>query len=141
MQIFSVLTKCGHVGRNYYIPITFVIRAENAREAAAIARQRPRVKHDHKDAILEVKRIDEFEAKKICRLNDLDPYLKCKNAQEQRAINEQIANRIEIEPVAKIEYQRKHRKNQHSDLLKKKSRAFYLDSRDEYLDAILANAS
>jgi hypothetical protein len=135
------MTKCGHVGNNFYIPITFVIRAENAREAAAVARQQPRVKHHHKDAILEVKCINEFEAREICRLNDLDPYLKCKNKQEQRAFVEQIAVRIEKEPAAEIEHQRKNRKNQNSDFLKKKLRTCYVDSWDERLDTMEAFAS
>jgi hypothetical protein len=51
-RYFLVCCKCGHVGRNRYIPLVYPIRADSAREAAARGRQRPGVKHHHPDAIL-----------------------------------------------------------------------------------------
>ncbi len=54
MRYFIVTAKCGHVGRDNYIPIDFAVKAESASKAASYARDLPRVKHDHKDAILSV---------------------------------------------------------------------------------------
>ena len=70
---FIVKTKCGHVGRNMYVPIDFAIWAENAREAAVIARQRPGVKRNHPDAILSVTEItrEEYFLAKQTLIKDL----------------------------------------------------------------------
>jgi hypothetical protein len=54
---FIVTAKCGHVRRANFIAIDFPVVASNGKEAAAIARQLPRVKHDHKDAILGVREV------------------------------------------------------------------------------------
>ena len=53
-KYFSVETKCGHVGKLNCVWIKFAICAENAKEAAAIARQKARAKHHHKNTIKEV---------------------------------------------------------------------------------------
>ena len=37
MKYYIVTAKCGHVGRDYYIPIDFPIRAESRTEAAKVA--------------------------------------------------------------------------------------------------------
>ena len=55
MRYYEVTAKCGHVGKGFYIPITFPVRAKSAAEAASVTRAFPRVKHDHKDAILIVR--------------------------------------------------------------------------------------
>ena len=60
-QYFMVIAKCGHVGRNNYIPVKFAVKAESKKAAAKMVRNFPRVKHDHKDAILDVKQIDYVE--------------------------------------------------------------------------------
>ena len=52
VQYYEVVCKGGHVGSNNYFPMHLFIAAENGREAAAIARQAPRVKHDRKDSIM-----------------------------------------------------------------------------------------
>ena len=54
VQYYEVVCKGGHVGSNNYFPMHLFIAAENGREAAAIARQAPRVKHDRKDSIISV---------------------------------------------------------------------------------------
>ena len=85
-RYYKVVAKCGHVGRNNYIPIAFAVSAIDGKEAAKLVRNFPRVKHNHKDAILsciEIPYIDYLELKKI-NLND--DYLKCKNIQQQRKI-------------------------------------------------------
>lgn len=59
---YKVLVKCGHVGRNKYILKWLYIKAIDGKEAAKIARNIPRVKHNHKDVIRELKKIpfDEY---------------------------------------------------------------------------------
>lgn len=93
-RFFSVVTKCGHVGRGFFIPITFPVRADSAKAAAAIARSIPRVKHHHKDVIQSVLEITMDEYIALQRQNEADPYLRCKNVQEQRALFDSIRDRI-----------------------------------------------
>lgn len=83
---YKVETKCGHVGKENYIIVNFPIKAESKKGAAKIARSIPRVKHNQKDAILSVSEITLEEYKALCILNTNDPYLKCKNKQEQKLI-------------------------------------------------------
>ena len=83
---YKVEAKCGHVGRGRCIYITFATTAENAKEAAAKVRDFKRVKHDHKDAIREVTKITYEEFIALRAQNDADPYLHCKNVQEQRKL-------------------------------------------------------
>lgn len=83
---FEVIAKCGHVGRNKYIPIKFAVEAESGKDAAAMVRRFPRVKHDHKYAILSVAKIDYARYMEINAINDNNPYLKCKSKYEQRLI-------------------------------------------------------
>lgn len=92
-KYYSVTAKCGHVGKRYFIPIEFAIRAESAKEAARIARDMPRVKHNHKDAIQSVREISREEYIALRQRNDSDPYLNCKSIQEQR-LNESIYDRL-----------------------------------------------
>ena len=84
MSFYEVKAKCGHVGRKFYALKTFAIKAENGREAARIARDIPRVKHHHKDAIVDVKKIEYDRYIEIIEMNQDDPYFKCHNVQEQR---------------------------------------------------------
>ena len=86
MKYFEVIAKCGHVGKNKCIFITFACAAENGKEAAAKVRLYKRVKHDHKDAIRDVQEITFEEYMKLRSENNADPYLHCKNPQEQRKI-------------------------------------------------------
>ena len=83
---FMVIAKCGHVGKKNYIPIKFAVMAESGKEAARMVRNYGRVKHDHKDAILDVKKIDFLEYCEIERMNSEDPYLKCHSKHEQKQI-------------------------------------------------------
>lgn len=83
---YEVIAKCGHVGRKNYIPVKFAVVAESGKEAAKKVRQFPRVKHDHKDAILYVRCITLEEFLEIKESNDNDPYLKCNSRQEQNLI-------------------------------------------------------
>ena len=85
-KYFKVEAKCGHVGHGKCIWITFATAAEDGKEAAKKVRDFKRVKHDHKDAIKKVTPIDFEEFIAIKAANDADPYLHCKNVQEQRKI-------------------------------------------------------
>ena len=83
---YEVIAKCGHVGRKNYIPVKFAVVAESGKEAAKKVRQFPRVKHNHKDAILDVRCITLEEFLEIRESNDNDSYLKCHSKQEQNLI-------------------------------------------------------
>ena len=109
-KYFSVTTKCGQVGKLNCVWIDFAIYAESAKEAAAIARQRARVKHHHKNAIKEVIEITLDEFLKLKARNDSDPYLHAKNHREQLQI-EGFEERIELDEynIAK-KYQKTSRK-------------------------------
>ena len=100
-KYYRVLTKCGHVGRNGYVPIQFAIVAETGKEAAKIARDMPRVKHHHKDAILKVEEISKSIYKEIREINANDPYLHCHSIQEQNEICD-LADRIVREKKEEI---------------------------------------
>ena len=86
IKYYMVIAKCGHVGRKNYIPIKFAVVAESGKEAAKKVRQFPRVKHNHKDAILDVRCITLEEFLEIKEINDNDPYLKCHSRKEQNLI-------------------------------------------------------
>ena len=85
-KYFMVIAKCGHVGKKHYVPIKFAVIAKDGKEAAKMVRQFPRVKHDHKDAILNVNKIDYERYLEIVEMNNNDPYLKCHSRQEQNLI-------------------------------------------------------
>jgi len=95
---YIVKTKCGHVSKRFYIEISFPIKARNGREAAAIARQIGRVKHDHRFAIIEVRAVTQEEFDLQVKTNNQDPYLKVKNKQEQDKVWELIKHRLIPEP-------------------------------------------
>jgi hypothetical protein len=90
---FLVTAKCGHVGRERYLPVTFAVIAQNARQAAAKARQYPRVKRHHKDAILRVEEIDKQTYLAAIEQNNNDPYLRCRSRREQSPYEKQIQTR------------------------------------------------
>ena len=94
MKYYSVTAKCGHVGRKYYIPIEFATVADSGKEAAAKIRSIPHVKHHHKDAIIAVKEINYKQYLDLVKTNRYDPYLHCKNKQEQALVMDDIMPRI-----------------------------------------------
>ena len=102
-----VTLKGGHVGRNNYIVFSYPLYAESGKEAARIGRTLPRVKHDAKDAVLDVKQInlkDYILAKLQC---DRDPYLHCINRQEQAAYMDELSHRIYRNAEVK-KYKKRH---------------------------------
>ena len=125
-KYYTVTCKCGHVGIKYFIRVSFPIIATCGKDAAYIARHYiPRVKHDHKDAILDCSEITHEEYIELQKINDSDPYLKCKCKQEQEMI-ELFSSRLELEPrflKAKKKTKRetvKYRLKKQSYLLKEK---------------------
>ena len=87
---YIVDALCGHVGLNNNIIISFTVCANNAKIAAKMTRQFPRVKHHCKNAILGVKEVSYTHYKKQQKINNNDPYLKCKNTQDQKKILDKI---------------------------------------------------
>ena len=102
---YKVKCKCGHVGRDKYIPIDFAIIALSGKEAALIARNIPRCKHHHKDCVLDVTKISYEEYRAIQINNKNDPYLNCKCIQEQRQFD--ISNRIVSETKKRFKHNTK----------------------------------
>lgn len=86
MKYYEVKAKCGHVGRNNYIVKEFYTRAENGREAASKIRRAPRVKHDHKDAIISVEEISCSEFYEGIKKNENDNFFKIHSSSEQRLL-------------------------------------------------------
>ena len=103
MSMFEVCAKCGHVGRNNYVEKVFAVVAKDAKTAAKITRQLPRVKHHQKDAIRYVNEIDADRYWEIRNRNEEDPYFKCGSIQDQRRMCADIT--ILPEPKA-VEYGR-----------------------------------
>ena len=96
-KYFKVTCKCGHVGVKHFIRVSFPIIATCGKDAVAIARYIPRVKHDHKDAILDCREISYDEYVNLQYVNDNDPYLRCECKQEQEMITD-FSSRLELEP-------------------------------------------
>ena len=92
---FEVKCKCGHVGKKNFIVIAFPVIASDGKEAARKARYFPRVKHDHKDAIISVRKISDLEFDELLQRNNEDEYLHCSNRQEQNQID--LSDRIQKE--------------------------------------------
>lgn len=97
---YKVLAKCGHVGRNYYITKWFYIKASSGKEAAKIVRYKPRVKHDHKDAIRQVIQIEYEEYINGLKIMASDMYFKVHNIQDQKLYN--CIKEDEIYPEEKL---------------------------------------
>ena len=95
LEMYEVVCKCGHVGKSHYVKISFPVKARSGKEAARIARSLPRVKHNHKDAILDVSRIDQNRYVELMEQNHQDPYLHCKCIQDQNLID--ISDRLLVE--------------------------------------------
>ena len=121
VKFFEVQTKCGHVGgRSKYIIKSHYIVAESRKEAALKARYLPRVKHDHKDAILSAVEITAEEYAIGNHNNSLDPYFTCTSYQEQCLFLSEDSELILDEPE-EITYYRPKSKNR-----KKAARFGYL---------------
>lgn len=100
-KYYIVKAKCGHVGRDKYIPIEFPIMAKSKTEAATIVRKKARVKKDHKDAILSVEEVDKkaFDNQQFC--NEHDPYLNVRSKHDQNKIMPLIYFRLKEDDHSK----------------------------------------
>lgn len=85
-MLYEVIVKCGHVGKRNYILKTVPVCAEDKAQAAAKARMMPRVKHDHPDAIRQVRVVDAPRFAELVAVHRADPYFQCHCIQEQRAL-------------------------------------------------------
>lgn len=88
MKYFIVTTKCGHVGKWNCIWIDYAVAAESASDAAQKAKTFGRVKRNHKNVIAQVIEVSFDEFMHQHSVNDIDPYLHCKNIQQQRLIED-----------------------------------------------------
>lgn len=91
---YEVKAKCGHVGKMHYYEGTFYEVAVDGKEAAAIVRERPWVKHQHKDAILSVKKITLEEYLDGKKRKELEVYYRCENRQEQDFLWAEIEDKV-----------------------------------------------
>lgn len=73
---YAVITKCGHCGDGYYIPIIFTAHCKDVYTAIEIIKTIPRVKRDKKDAIIDAFEVTPMQAMFIDAINDRDPYLR-----------------------------------------------------------------
>ncbi len=106
MGMFEVCAKCGHVGRGKYVEKIFAVYAPDAKAAAKIARNIPRVKHHHKDAIRYVEEVSYDRFMEIRWMNMADPYMNCSSIQEQRKMCEgyiTVKEEVRVEPRFKEE--------------------------------------
>lgn len=135
-KFYKVTCKCGHVGKKWFIRIAFPVNADSGKEAAQIAREIPRVKHDHKDAILSCIEIDYEEYQILQVINSNDPYLKCNNRQEQELIAE-LSTRLEPEPRYESSPRFTKRNNVEYKLKKQKYIEDFDEDYNEYLGGVL----
>lgn len=97
-MFYKVKAKCGHVGRNNYIEKFFFVVADSGKEAANKVRYTPRVKHDRKDAILNVEKISEEEFNSGMESFNADAYFHVSNSTEQRLVGAVSPHEIKREP-------------------------------------------
>ena len=102
-KFYEVIAKCGHVGRGNYVEGVFYVRAFSGSDAATQVRMMPRVKHDHKDAIISVREISRKDFDFGQRQKNQNPYYSCANVQEQRACFGSIEGLIKKEPTDEVD--------------------------------------
>lgn len=85
-RYYAVTAACGHVGVTNTVYITFSVKARDGKCAAETVRCFPRVKHDHKDAILACREISYEEYLQLAAVNNDDAYLKCTSRRMQDAL-------------------------------------------------------
>lgn len=128
---YIVEAVCGHVGREYAVIRSFAIRACSSKEAAAICRDLPRVKHHFKYAIRSVRKVsyEEFLAQWL--RNAFDPYLNSSNIQEQNSVMEKI-DLVSMEDLGKTEGYKRKTKVSHKKYINKYLMDFSIPSDYEY---------
>ncbi len=118
-RYYIITAKCGHVGSGKFIRKNLTLIAANRKDAAAIGRKLPRVKHDWSDAIEDVREVSMEEYFKQRIKNYADPYFSVGNIQEQRLYCSDIHNNVikvekeersPVKRVRRINYLLKRRK-------------------------------
>lgn len=94
MENYLVRAQFGHVGRNNFIIKTIPVYAENGKDAAFKVRWMGRVKHNRKDAIIDVKRVTLEEYLEQKEINKNDPYFSVHSKQEQQALCLDLSSQI-----------------------------------------------
>lgn len=110
MNYYLVTCKCGHVGRTKYVDKTFPIKASNRKEAARIARQKGRVKHDDKYAIRDVTEISHDEFLEQLKIHRSDQFFRVHSIQEQRTMCPEVYDLVQNETQMQPSYKRKSEK-------------------------------
>lgn len=123
-RFFIATAVCGHVGKGWGVDKDFAIKAKNKKEAAAIARQIPRVKHDYKKAIRNVWEVTFEEYINQKQVNDNDPFFKISNSSEQAA----VCHNLDVYRLYDEEEERKYKGK------KKVSKKAYLLRYSDYSD-------
>lgn len=108
-MFYEVKACCGHVGRGHYIVKSFYLWAENAKEAASIVRWKPRVKHNWKYAIEEVKNVSLLDYIAGFVRMELDPYFRTKNSSDQKRLADYPNWDIRTLPKKEVPIRRKRR--------------------------------
>ena len=127
MNYYLVDAQFGHVGRNKYIVKTIATLAENAKEAAKKVRWMPRVKHDRKDAIIDVKKASYDEYIIIKNDNDNDQYFKVRNVQEQKRLCCSLYDQA-------ITYEKEEKRKRNKDTINFKLKRYKEIIKDMYLE-------
>jgi len=110
---FEVICKCGHVGKAWYIPIAFPREAKTKKEAAGIAREIPRVKHQHLNVVLDIKKIGNKRFLELKARNSRDVYLRVKGKKylREHSLEEKYYREVERRKVRETNYNPKYKKN------------------------------
>ena len=128
MEHYLVKAQFGHVGRNNYIIKTIPVYAEDGKDAAYKVRWMGRVKHNRKDAIIEVKKCSLEEYLEQKEINANDPYFSVHSKQEQEALCKDIVDQIisyetlvskpnKLERINKVKFKMKKNKIIHNEAL------------------------
>lgn len=119
-KYFKVIAKCGHVGKNKYVPIPFAVSAQSRSEASQKALKFPRVKKHLDDAIISCEEIDRKIFIEIIKANKSNQYLKgkCKRDNCFDGFQEMIKDNIrvryrkrKIEPSKSMKYRKERYEN------------------------------
>lgn len=125
-KYFVATIKGGHVKRSHYIVFWHYLKATSLKEAAEKCKTIPRGKKDHKDMILDLKEVSYEEFLRGREEELKDPYLNCKNKQEQDQIYHLIEDRIVPDPHYKESMPKEKRKHYNCENNKKgKSKKSY----------------
>lgn len=117
-NLYIAVCMCGHVGRSFFIVKSFPIQTDNAKHAAEIARTLPRVKSNHKYAVLSVTKVDQVDFEEALKAQDEDPYQNCHCVQDQR----RYADSVYLERIPLVKEEEKHHSKEKVKYQKRKEK-------------------